>query len=77
MSSRVLEELAVGAADFGSMGGGPNEISSPSTSITSSKSRLSRLRAGPRGPVRLRLGSPFDISTPMESPPGAGRRVEE
>lgn len=74
MRSRVLEEV-VGVADLGCMGGGPNEISSPSTSMISSKSKLSRFLAGPRT-GRLRLGMPSD---PIKSLPfeGAGRRDKE
>ena len=61
MSSRVLEPVPDALAAFGNMGGGPKAISS-STSITSSKSSDSLFLAGPRGPLRLRLGIPFDMS---------------
>lgn len=61
MRSRVLEDVPVGAAAFGVIGGGPKDISS-STSITSSKSNDSRFRAGPRPPGRFLFGNPPDIS---------------
>ena len=62
IKSRVLDDIPFGTAALGVIGGGPNEISS-SMPITSSKSSDSRLRAGPRWPVRLRLGMPFDMSS--------------